>query len=248
MRELLNNRKTVRSYNKDIEVKQELIKELLGSAGRSATTGNMQLYSVVENRDPDMLEQLAAAHFNQPVSKNAPVTLTFCADFNRFNKWCVARGAEPGYDNFLSFMTASIDALLYAQTFSLLAEKEGLGTCYLGTAIYNADKIIDMLKLPKGVVPVATIAIGWPNDDSEQVDRLDVDAMFHSETYSDYSDLELDDIYREKEAREDSKKFVEENAKESLAHVFTDIRYNKANNEHFSNVLLKVIKDQGFLD
>ena len=41
--------------------------------------------------------------------------------------------------------------------------------------------------------------------------------------------------------------FVKENNKATLAQVFTDIRYTKANNEHFSNVLMNTLKNQGFL-
>ena len=43
-----------------------------------------------------MKAQLAPAHFNQPMVTSAPVVLTFCADFNRFSKWCRQRKAEPG--------------------------------------------------------------------------------------------------------------------------------------------------------
>jgi nitroreductase len=72
----------------------------------------MQVYSVIVTRDEEMKKRLAPAHFNQPMVTEAPVVLTFCADFNRFNLWCRQRDAEPGYDNFLSFMTAAIDALI----------------------------------------------------------------------------------------------------------------------------------------
>ena len=94
--------------------------------------------------------------------KQAPVVLTFCADFNRFNKWCRLRKAEPGYDNFLSFITAAIDALLVAQNVCVAAEDAGLGICYLGTTTYMADKIIEILDLPEGVVPVTTVTLGIP--------------------------------------------------------------------------------------
>ena len=40
--------------------------------------------------------------------------------------------------------------------------------------------------------------------------------------------------------------FTRENNKETLAQVFTDVRYTKANNEHFSEVLLEVLKKQDF--
>jgi hypothetical protein len=43
------------------------------------------------------------------------------------------------------------------------------------------------------------------------------------------------------------KQFVAENNKETLAQVFTDVRYTEKNNEYFSDVLLEVLKKQGFL-
>ena len=101
----IKNRRTIRKYKaQDIPV--DLLNDMLETSFRAATMGNMQLYSVVVTRDPEMKAQLAPAHFNQPMVTSAPVVLTFCADFNRFSKWCRQRKAEPGYDNLLSFMNA----------------------------------------------------------------------------------------------------------------------------------------------
>jgi len=246
MLSILNNRKTIRKYNTD-DVDQDLLNELINSSCRASTTGNMQVYSIIETRDSEMKEKLAPCHFNQPMVTEAPVVLTFCADFNRFNKWCRQRKAEPGYDNFLSFMTAAIDAIIVAQTFCVAAEAKGLGICYLGTTTYMAEQIIDILKLPKGVVPVTTISLGWPAEDPEQVDRLPLNAIMHREKYCDYSEQEIDLYYAEKEAREDSKQFIAENNLETLAQVFTDVRYKKQDNETFSKLLLNVLKKQGFM-
>ena len=247
MLDVLNNRTTIRKYS-DKDVSQELLNEVLEAGCRASTTGNMQVYSIVVTRNNDMKEKLAPSHFNQPMVKNAPVTLTFCADFNRFNKWCKLNNAEPGYDNFLSFVTASIDALLVAQTVCVAAEAKGLGICYLGTTTYLAKNIIDTLKLPNGVVPITTVTLGWPDEKPVQIDRLPLDAVVHNETYKDYSDADIKNLYAEKEAREDNKAFVKENNKESLAQVFTDVRYKKADNVTFSNMLLSVLKEQGFMN
>jgi hypothetical protein len=187
-------------------------------------------------------------NFNQNMITEAPVVLTFCADFNRFSKWCSLRKAEPGYDNFLSFITAAIDALLVAQTLCIAAEARGLGICYLGTTTYMAHKIIEVMKLPKGVVPVTTITLGWPMEQPDQVDRLPLEAIIHNETYSDYSDKRIEMLYKEKEERSDSIGFVKENNKETLAQVFTDVRYKKADNVYFSNMFLEVLKNQGFME
>ncbi len=250
--DILLNRRTIRKYSAK-PVDNKLLNEMLMMGCRASTTGNMQVYSIIINRDNEKKKALAPLHFNQRMITEAPVVLTFCADFNRFNKWCRLRKAEPGYDNFLSFFTAAIDALLVAQTFCIAAEAKGLGICYLGTTTYNAHKIIEVLNLPKGVVPVTTVTLGWPDEYPVQVDRLPVDAIIHHETYKDYTSEDIDLFYSEKENREDSKKFVEENNVkthncESLAQVFTDVRYKKADNVYFSNVLLKVLKDQGFME
>lgn len=125
----IKNRRTIRKYKaQDIPV--DLLNDMLETSFRAATMGNMQLYSVVVTRDPGMKAQLAPAHFNQPMVTSAPVVLTFCADFNRFSKWCRQRKAEPGYDNLLSFMNAMTDALLVTQNFCTIAEDKGLGTCF----------------------------------------------------------------------------------------------------------------------
>jgi nitroreductase len=239
-------RRTVRKYAEK-EVDNRLLERILTAGTRSSTTGNMQVYSIIVTRDPEMKRQLAPAHFNQPMVTEAPVVLTFCADFNRFNLWCRQREAEPGYDNFLSFMTAAIDALIVAQTVCNAAEEEGLGICYLGTATYNADQIIDILRLPKGVVPVATVTLGWPAVVPEQPDRLPLEAVVHHERYHDFTPELIDDLYKAKEARADSLQFIAENNKRTLAQVFTDVRYKKADNEFFSSKFLEVIRNQGFI-
>jgi nitroreductase len=245
--DVLLERRTIRKYTSE-PVEAKLLNDLLTMGCRTSTTGNMQVYSIIITRDDEKKKELAPHHFNQKMITEAPVVLTFCADFNRFNKWCRLRKAEPGYDNFLSFLTAATDALLLAQTVCIAAESKGLGICYLGTTTYMAHKLIEALNLPKGVVPVTTVTLGWPADNPEQVDRLPLEAVLHFEKYADYSDDAIEAFYRDKEERPDSKQFVAENSKETLAQVFTDIRYKKADNVHFSGILLQVLKDQGFMN
>lgn len=243
--ECIKNRRTIRKYKTD-DVPAELLNQLLEESFRASTMGNMQLYSVVVTRDKEMKEKLAPAHFNQPMVTKAPVVLTFCADFNRFSKWCRCRQAEPGYDNRISFLNAASDALLVTQNFCTLAEAHGLGICYLGTTIYNPDKIIDTLQLPELVMPVATITVGYPDECPSQPDRLPLAGIIHEETYKDYTPESIDEIYAYKESLEENHRFIEENGKETLAQVFTDVRYKKADNEYMSEVLERTLKKQGF--
>ena len=239
----INTRKTIRKYSR-MDVADNLLRTLLEKAERTPTMGNLQLYSVVVTRKAEMKAKLAPAHFNQPMVTEAPVVLTFCADFRRTTLWAENRQATPGYDNFLSFLNAATDALLYCQTFCNLAEEEGLGTCFLGTTIYNPKTIIDVLQLPRLVMPVATITLGWPDEAPALTDRLPIDSIIHNETYEDYTPDRIDTFYLPKEELDENKHFVEINNKETLAQVFTDLRYTKEANEAISKVLLETLKGQ----
>ncbi len=247
MIECMKKRRTIRQYT-DQEIPENLLNELLEIASRASNTGNMQLYSVVVTRDKAGKEKLAPAHFNQPMITSAPVVLTFCADANRFVKWAEQRKAQAGFDNLQMFIAATIDAMLFAEAFAEAAEERGLGLCYLGTTAYNADQIIRILSLPKLVVPIVTITLGYPAEPlPAQSERLPIEAIRHTEQYVNYTPASIDAFYKEKEELPVNQEFVRINHKETLAQVFTDLRYTKENNEHFSDVLLNVLKEQGFL-
>ena len=211
----ISTRKTIRKYTNQ-DVSDALLNHLLNLAEHTPTMGNLQLYSVVVTRSEEMKRKLAPAHFNQPMVTSAPVVLTFCADFHRTTVWAEQRQATPGYDNFLSFINAITDTLLYTQTFCNLAEEEGLGTCFLGTTVYQPEQIIDLLQLPRLV-------------------------------YHDYDAAAIDDIYAEKEALPENKHFVEINHKQTLAQVFTDLRYTEKDNLAMSESMLHALRRQGFL-
>ncbi len=243
----LSTRRTIRKYSEK-EVSEQLLNRLMTEAARTQTMGNLQLYSVVVTRSAEMKEKLAPAHFNQPMVKEAPVVLTICADFNRTSVWARNRKAEPGYGNFLSFQNAAIDALLYTQTLCNLMDEEGLGYCYLGTTVYMPQMIIDTLQLPQLVMPVATLTVGWPAEEPPLSDRLPMESFVHHETYRDYTPADIDTYYIYKEQLEENRHFCEINHKETLAQIFTDIRYTRKDNEAMSAGLLEALKKQGFLD
>ena len=177
----------------------------------------------------------------------APVVLTICADFRRATDWCLQRKADPGYDNFLSFINASTDALLYTQTFCNLAEEAGLGLCFLGTTVYMPEMIIDALKLPQLVMPVATLTVGWPDEEPALTDRLPLESFVHEETYKPYTAETIDKYYSEKEALEENREFVRINNKETLAQIFTDIRYTRKDNVAMSEGMIRALRRQGFM-
>lgn len=247
--DFFKNRSTLRKYSSTREVDDETLKTLLDAASHAPTTGNMQLYSVVATRSDEVKERLAPLHFNQPTVKGCSVMLTFCADLNRFERWCEERSAVPGFRNFHSFVTALIDTALFAQQFVTLAELNGIGSCYLGTVTYNAEKIAEVLNLPDRVVPVLCLTVGYPEEGAgfpNASDRVPIEGVLHHETYKEYKKEDIDNLFKYKESLEESKGFVRENGKETLAQVFTDIRYPGKMNEEVSESFAKLIRKKGF--
>ena len=245
--EVIKNHRSIRKY-KTTPIAEKELNSVLECAIRASTTGNMQLYSIIVTQDEEKKRQLAPLHFNQLMVTQAPVLLTFCADFNRFNKWCGLNNANPAYDNFLSFMTATIDALLAAQNACIAAESLGLGICYLGTTLYHSEKIMEVLKLPKGVIPITAITLGYPSEMPELTDRLPSKAIIHYEEYVNFSSEEIIQLYSEKEDNAFYKNLVNENKVANLAQVFTQKRYTKENNINFSKSLIHLLQKQGFMN
>lgn len=242
---LLNDHRTIRSFLPK-EIDKETVKEILESGIRASNTGNMQLCCVVITTDPEKKKQMAPFHFNQPMVTQAPLLLTVCLDINRFYKWCSLRNTAADFKNLLWLLNTTIDASIMAQNICIAAENKGLGICYLGTALYNAPEISAILKLPAGVIPITALTIGYPATVPELTDRLPFEAVVHYEEYSDFNDSSINELYHAKESLDSSKKFVQENNKENLAQVFTEVRYKKQDSEFFSQKLLKMLKDQGF--
>jgi nitroreductase len=241
------SRHTVRQYSEQAPDKS-LIKEIVEAACHAPTTGNMQLYSVIETRDAEMLKKLSAAHFNQPAAASAPVMLTVCADTKRFERWCEVSNAEPAFRNLQMLLAAIIDAVALTQQIVTIAEMRSLGTCYLGTVTYNAPQIAEILELPDGVVPITCLSVGYPQEgEVVKSERLEVDAVLYSERYPKFSNEEIKELYKAKDDYEPNQKFIADNGKQTLAQVFTDVRYPGANNEHFSEVLKGYLAKAGFM-
>lgn len=239
--------RSVRSFQ-DKEIPQSILNEILTASTRASTTGTMQLYSIIVSQSKEQKERLSPCHLDQPMVKQCGALITFCADVHRFSEWCLARDAQPGYHNFAWFINATIDALLASQNLSLEAQAQGLGICYLGTTIYNASQIIDILELPKGVIPVATIAIGYPQTPIPPLtERLPLKAVVHYEKYQPYTPQIIDELYHIIEHSPKTTALLLENNLPNLAQIFTEKRYNKNDNIQISQKYIKALIRQGFL-
>lgn len=256
MNELYNtihSHASVRSY-KNTSIPQDVLTRILSAAAQASTSGNMQCYSIIVTQDLKIKEQLYKPHFEQSMVLEAPALLTFCADFNRMRKWIEVSEAPQNFDNFMSFMIASIDAILASQNAALAAESEGLGICYMGTTLASCDQIARILNCPPNVIPIVGFSMGYPKEKPTKRDRLPLKAIIHNEQYNDYTREEIKEIYKEKET-EGFKRYqqipelfekIEGLGIKNLAQVYTKAKYTRESHIDYSNTLLNFLKTQNF--
>lgn len=201
-----------------------------------------------------MRQRLFWPHLEQNMVLDAPVLLTFCADFRRMRKWLRINEAPDNFDDFFAFLVAAVDAILVSQNVALAAEAEGLGICYMGSTLANADQIGEILELPEGVMPVVGFSLGWPDEDPAPRDRLPLDGLVHNEIYQDHSDDEIKAIYRDRDQTgwdrymsvPRLRELIEEHDVENLAQIYTVVKYTREGHTQYTKNVLGYLKKQGF--
>jgi nitroreductase len=247
--------RSIREYA-DTEVSQELLDQILDAGIRASSSGNMQTYSIIVTKNKELKKKLYSAHMEQSMVVDAPILLTFCADFNRMRKWLSLNDAPIHFDNFMSFMIGALDATLVAQNCALAAENAGLGICYMGSTLANCDQISEILNLPQNVVPVVGYSLGYPAENPDLRDRLPKNGLVHYDQYCDYTDEEIIEIYQERNEKgwkrymenPRLKELTERLGLKNLAQVYTIAKYTKESHLEFSQTVLKYLEKQNFMN
>jgi len=226
---LLQRHRSIRRYKPD-PIAPALVEQICADAvAGGSSSGNLNAVSIVLTRDAERKQRLHELHFEQPMVLQAPLVMTFCADWFRTRCWLASRGARDNFDNLIGYHVAAFDAIIVAQNVCLGFEAQGLGICYMGTTLHSMGAIADFLGLPDTCLPVTTIVVGHPDEAPAQRDRLPLAALLHDETYRRPSDAELDATYTQREVRgwerymaiPELKAEIESRGIESLAQFYT---------------------------
>ena len=186
--ESLYARKSVRVFAEQ-PVDPALKAALFAAAGQAPTAGNQQLYTILDIIDPAKKERLAALCDHQGFIAKAPVVLVFCADCRR---WLLAyreAGASPRAPGLGDALLSMADAVIAAQNAVVAAESLGLGSCYIGDVLENAEQTGPLLGLPDYVFPAAMLVLGWPapgQRDRQKPARLPQKFVVQANTYRDF--------------------------------------------------------------
>ncbi len=250
----IKNHRSIRKY-KDQDIPEDILEKILEAGTLASSSGNMQSYSIIVTRDKKIRESLMEAHFHQPMVLEAPVLITFCADFRRMRKWLELSDAPMNFDNLMSFMIASIDATLVSQNVALAAESLGLGICYMGTTLASCDQVGDILGCPEFVVPVVGFSLGYPDEQPAERKRLPLKSLVHYDTYKDYGISAIHEAYSEREtlgwdrymAIKELRDQVESSGVKNLAQVYTKLKYTRESHIGYSKTIYDYLVKSGFL-
>lgn len=174
--------RSCRSFRPD-PVSRRQLEWLVDVARRCSTSSYMQAATVVAVTDPERKAAAARLCADQAHIHQAPVFLAICADLARIAAACEREGQEFRPDGLELFLQATVDAALVGQNLQLAAQSEGLGACMIGAARRHPVELAQLLELPPTVYVVYGMALGWPEGDGVQRDRLPLAAVLHHDRY-----------------------------------------------------------------
>jgi FMN reductase [NAD(P)H] len=186
----LLNRRVIRKY-KTNPISEQTMALLLSAAQSAPTKSNLQQYSIVIIRDPEVRNAVSELVPSMPWVRNAPVIAIFLGDVRRIRRLAEIRGHKYQNNNADTFMNAAVDAALAMQCFITAADYLGLGTCPISYVRNRIDDLAEILDLPDGVFPISGLCVGYPDDAGFVSMRLPQKVVVHQDLYND-DDLETD--------------------------------------------------------
>ena len=181
----LYDRKSVRAYTSDA-IPPEAVDAILEAAVQAPTAGNQQLYTILDITDPDKKRRLSESCDHQPFIAEAKLVLVFCADCLKWYSAYREAGCSPRRPGAGDLMLAVCDAVIAAQNAVTAAEALGIGSCYIGDIMENAETQREILGLPGYVFPAAMTVFGYPTEQQklrEKPARFDRKYIVHENAY-----------------------------------------------------------------
>jgi nitroreductase len=170
--EVVKKRKMIREYQQDRQIPTDIINKLLRNAHRSPSAGHTQVQEFIIVIDPVTKRKLCEASLGQRQVEDAPVLIVVCSNTSR----SVNRYRKRGTDFY-----SIIDGAFASMIILLSAINEGIGASFVGA--FEDNKVTKILGLPVHVKPIGIIALGYPAEKPERLERIDIHNLIHYERY-----------------------------------------------------------------
>ncbi|MFE8698426.1 oxygen-insensitive NADPH nitroreductase [Cytobacillus sp. FJAT-53684] len=179
---LLQSHRSIRKYTED-SIPDNILKNILSCAQWAPSSHNVQAYSVIIVRNTKVKEQLSEICKSQKWVIECPIFLVFCADYYRLKLTTDMYSTNFEIDEVENLLVGAVDTALAAENVLIAARSYGLGGVFMGGIRNDLDTVIKLLNIPKYVVPLFGMCLGYPADIPWQKPRLPGGAVIHNETY-----------------------------------------------------------------
>ena len=196
----LMNRKSVRVFTGE-KISQENKELILTAATQAPTAGNQQLYTIIDITNQKLKEKLAVTCDNQPFIAEADMVLVFVADCQKWFEGFKDAGACPRNPGPGDLLLAVTDAAIAAQNAVVAAESLGIGSCYIGDIMENAEIHREILQLPEYVFPAVMLVFGYPTTqqkEREKPQRVKLSHIVHENGYRTMESIERKEMWKDK--------------------------------------------------
>jgi len=169
--EAVKGRRSIRAF-KNEDVPAEIVEEIIDAARWAPSAGNIQPWEFIIVRKPKIKRRLVEAALDQVFIEEAPVVIVVCANEERSSQGYRVRGET---------LYCIQDTAAAIQNIHLTAYSLGLGTCWVGA--FREEEAREILKIPRGMRPVAIIPVGYPAEAPTAPSRKSTSQIVHYETF-----------------------------------------------------------------
>lgn len=198
--EALYARKSVRVYTEE-EISREDKEVILNAVLQAPSAGCQLLYTILDITDQSKKERLAKLCDDQAFIAKAKMVLVFCADCRKWLSFYREAGLAPREPGVGDLMIAAQDAVIAAQNAVTAAESLGIGSCYIGDVMENAEEMKELLEIPSYVYPACMLVFGYPTRQQKERKkpvRFRLSDIVCENAYQDKSSQEIRQMFTDK--------------------------------------------------
>lgn len=196
----LYERKSVRVFTEK-DISKEDKERILNAALQAPSAGCQLLYTILDITDQSRKERLAKLCDHQPFIAKAKLVLVFCADCQKWLSFYEEAGLSPRKPGSGDLLLAVEDAVIAAQNAVTAAESLGIGSCYIGDVMENAEEMREFLEIPPYVYPACMLVFGYPDEQQKKRKkpvRFPLSDMVYENTYQSKSGQEIRSMFSER--------------------------------------------------
>jgi nitroreductase len=194
---MMLKRVSIRRFKRD-RVREDILNKILLAGQRSPSPGGFQAYSLLVIDDAEKLSRISEVTRQRFITES-PVFILVCVDIRRFRTMLDRLGHDYHLKHgagLYAKLFSIVEASIVAQSMATAALLLGLGSCFVGAVFYALKEISEVLDLPRGVIPLLGLCLGYPDELPPLRPRWPLEIVAHRNKYKETTPEEIDNYVR----------------------------------------------------